>query len=59
MLTWHKSSHSGTDDNCVEVAGLRGGRVVRDGKNPSGPMLRCSENEWQEFIGGVKGDRLR
>lgn len=55
-LTWRKSTLSGTNnDDCVEVANLPGGgRAVRDSKNPDGPMLRFTSNEWQAFIGGVK-----
>lgn len=54
-LVWHKSSYSGQTGNCVEVAHLLGGgRAVRDSKNPDGPMLRFTSNEWQAFIGGVK-----
>ena len=35
-LTWRKSSHSGSDTNCVEVAAEG---AVRDSKNPGGPVL--------------------
>lgn len=37
---WRKSSHSGSGDQCVEVAPLaRDLRAVRDSKNPGGPAL--------------------
>jgi hypothetical protein len=32
---WRKSSYSGTEDNCVELANS----AVRDSKNPDGPIL--------------------
>ncbi|MEU8269916.1 DUF397 domain-containing protein [Sphaerisporangium sp. NPDC049002] len=58
-LAWHKSTYSGTDDNCVEVANLPGGdRAVRDSKNPSAPMLRLGHSEWLAFISSVKNDHL-
>ncbi|WP_326820927.1 DUF397 domain-containing protein [Streptosporangium sp. NBC_01639] len=55
-VTWCKSTRSGPDGgNCVEVAELsRGRRGVRDSKNPSGPALVFTPDEWNAFIGGVK-----
>ncbi|WP_436761288.1 DUF397 domain-containing protein [Streptosporangium sp. V21-05] len=41
--------------NCVEVAGLSGGRAaVRDSKDPSGPALVFTRGEWAAFVGGVR-----
>lgn len=36
--TWRKSSHSGSESNCVELAGTLD--ALRDSKNPAGPVLR-------------------
>ncbi|GGK69059.1 hypothetical protein Sme01_14420 [Sphaerisporangium melleum] len=59
MLAWQKSSYSGTDDNCVEVARLPlGGLAIRDSKNPTGPALRFTAGEWHTFITGMKADRF-
>lgn len=45
---WRKSSHSGSGDQCVEVAALSGGlRAVRDSKDPQGPALLFSPAEWR------------
>lgn len=39
-LGWVKSSHSGNNGNCVEVAVLPdGNRALRDSKDPHGPAL--------------------
>lgn len=51
---WFKSSHSGADQECVEVAFLDGGRIgVRDSKNPTGPALTFTPDEWDAFTAGV------
>jgi hypothetical protein len=53
--TWRKSSRSGGDGNCVEVAFAADGTVgVRDSKNRSGPHLEFTADEWRAFLGGVK-----
>jgi hypothetical protein len=53
---WFKSSLSFSNGNCVEVASLNGGEIgVRDSKDPEGPVLRFTHDEWHAFIGGVRG----
>ena len=54
--TWRKSTYSnGTGGDCVEVADMPGGRhALRDSKNPHGPVLLFSANQWQTFTRGVK-----
>jgi uncharacterized protein DUF397 len=52
--TWLKSSLSGYNGNCVEVAGLSGDTIrVRDSKHPRGAVLNFTPAEWDAFIGGV------
>lgn len=53
---WKKSTHSGPwDDNCVEVAGGADLEeiLVRDSKDPDGPVLHFTRGEWEAFLGGV------
>jgi len=54
--TWRKSSYSGGNGgNCVEVAGnLPGIVAVRDSKDPHGPALIFTPDEWRTFATGVK-----
>lgn len=51
---FRKSSFSGQQDNCVEVAPLAGGgQAVRDSKNPTGPALKFAPADWSAFTKGV------
>lgn len=53
-LEWVKSSYSGNNGNCIEVATLpNGGRALRDSKNPDGPALAFTGAEFNAFVLGV------
>ncbi|MEV0846358.1 DUF397 domain-containing protein, partial [Streptomyces sp. NPDC049954] len=50
---WHKSTHSGNANDCVEHAALPSGRqAVRDTKDRARGMLLFSADSWQGFLGG-------
>lgn len=53
QLNWRKSSFSGTQGNCVEVAIHDDGVYVRDSKDREGPVLRFTHAEWDAFKSGV------
>ncbi|WP_214410728.1 DUF397 domain-containing protein [Sphaerisporangium fuscum] len=54
-VTWCKSSHSSANGGeCVEVAKLPQRIAVRDSKNPGGPVLVTTPDEWTAFIMAVK-----
>ena len=57
---WRKSSYSGNGGgDCVEVArNLPGVVAVRDSKNPDGPILTVSRDEWASFITRVRSTAL-
>ena len=51
---WRKSTYSGGNGSCVEVAGLDRAVAVRDSKNPDGPKLIFTEDSWRTFIQHMK-----
>jgi hypothetical protein len=51
---WRKSSYSGGDNNCVEVAATGVIVGVRDSKTPHGEVLRFSPGAWQAFTRDVR-----
>ncbi|MGW9025071.1 DUF397 domain-containing protein [Streptomyces sp. NPDC055722] len=54
-LNWRKSSFSGGNGACVEVATTPdGGRAVRDTKDRAGGTQFYTPAEWEAFIAGVK-----
>ncbi len=53
-MEWIKSSYSANEGECVEVATMPNGTAVRDSKDPSGPVLRFSDDAWRAFIRGAK-----
>jgi hypothetical protein len=56
---WVKSSYSGSQANCVEVALTEPGVVaVRDSKDAQGPALRFGAEQWRDFTDQVKGRPL-
>ena len=53
---WRKSSYSGNGGgNCVEVTtSLPGVVAIRDSKNPDGPILIISRDEWARFTASLR-----
>jgi hypothetical protein len=60
-LSWRTSSYSsGHGGNCVEVAPVpSGGVVVRNSKEPAGPVVGFSTTEWDDFIDGATSGEFR
>jgi Domain of unknown function (DUF397) len=52
-LVWTRSL-SCTGGNCVQVASVAGMVAIRDSKDPGGPILTYSAQEWTAFTEGVK-----
>ncbi|MGH3192714.1 MAG: DUF397 domain-containing protein [Streptosporangiaceae bacterium] len=51
---WRKSSYSGDQGNCVEVAGNNGRVLVRDTQDRTGLVLRFTPEGWRMFADIVK-----
>lgn len=56
-VSWRKSSFSGYNGNCVEVADLgRGWMGVRDSKaGVNSPVLQFTRRDWARFLHALKG----
>lgn len=53
-ITWRRSSYSGNQGNCVEVAdNVPGLAPVRDSKTPHGPALLFPADAWTAFVAGL------
>jgi hypothetical protein len=71
---WRKSSYSGANGSCVEVAPVSGAALdntvidgtgaspaavaVRDSKDRSGPALVVTTRQWRAFAAGIKNGDL-
>lgn len=58
---WRRSSRSvggGEQTDCVEVTELADRVVMRDSKNPAGPVLAVPRVQWCAFLSGVRVDRF-
>jgi Domain of unknown function (DUF397) len=52
---WVKSSYSGPQGNCVEIAYLTDGQVaMRNSRHPAGPALIFTCAEWDAFLRGAR-----
>ncbi|MGI5404194.1 DUF397 domain-containing protein [Streptomyces sp. CA-135486] len=57
--TWTKSTYSGAQSDCVEVAhGVAGSMPVRDSKRPTGPALVISDGAWGAFVDAVRSGNV-
>jgi Domain of unknown function (DUF397) len=57
MTTWRKSRKSCPGNACVEVAfrqALTINVLVRDSKDPDGPVLEFTPGEWSRFLHRAK-----
>ncbi len=55
---WQKSTRSGGEGNCVEVAGFVDAVGVRDSKDRQGPELRVAPASWTRFVAATRTGRF-
>ena len=55
---WRKSSYSGSESDCVEVAFVGDRVATRDSKNPTGPALVFTRAEWATFLTALRTGHL-
>ncbi|MGW5876094.1 DUF397 domain-containing protein [Nocardiopsis terrae] len=53
-LVFRKSSYSGQDQDCVEIADLPHGAAVRDSKNPAEGHFPFPSAEWTAFLSSAR-----
>ena len=54
---FQKSSYSGQENNCVEVATHAvSGRAIRDSKDQAGPILTFTPDGWQAVLTGARSE---
>lgn len=51
--TWRKSTKSQQSGQCVEMAKVEGAIGVRDSKEPNGPILVFTVEEFAAFLDGA------
>ena len=54
MIQWRTSSYSAGNGACVQVGVDGGGVPVRDSKDPDGPVLLFTQQQWAEFLLGIR-----
>ncbi|AUH45083.1 DUF397 domain-containing protein [Streptomyces sp. CMB-StM0423] len=55
---WCKSSFSGSESECVELAIRDGAVLARDSKNRTGAVLAFTPTAWSDFLAAVVSGEL-
>jgi hypothetical protein len=58
VAVFRKSSYSGQNAQCVEVARAEAMIGVRDSKNPVGPVLALAAERGHLFLAAIKRERI-
>ncbi|MFG1883186.1 DUF397 domain-containing protein [Micromonospora sp. NPDC049102] len=55
---WRTSTRSGSEGDCVEVAGFADVIGVRDSKDRQGPVLTFTDSVWSDFVAATRARQL-
>jgi hypothetical protein len=53
-IAWLKSTASGSNGDCVEIAFTSDGVLVRNSRDPFGARLSFTQSEWSAFLTGAQ-----
>ena len=54
--TWVKSSYSGSEGNCVQIAANQDRVLIRDSNDARGPVLTIPAGSWRGFVRHLSAD---
>jgi hypothetical protein len=55
---WRTSTYSSNGDDCVEVNGAVVGVTIRHSKDPNGPMISFTGQQWRQWLAELATDAI-